>query len=132
MGCCGKIITKVGRIAIGYTNLARDKKYEFTDDRIRACQKCIWNTWLTKDEYTAFLLRHNIKILTNFTQLEKLPLLPKHALDARRRGLYCRICKCFIPTKASIEDEDCLKGFWPKRLNSPQKTLKKKVVMMDY
>ena len=43
MGCCGKAekILKVGTsIVIGYTNLARGKKYEFTDSRIRICQQC--------------------------------------------------------------------------------------------
>ncbi len=46
MGCCGGTIKKVGQIATGYVNLARGKKYEFTDDRVRVCQKCEFNYWL--------------------------------------------------------------------------------------
>lgn len=71
MGCCKKI----KNIAIGYTNLARGVKYEFTDDRVRACQKCDWRYWIG-------------------------------------RTLWCRVCKCFIPAKARVENEKCPKGFW--------------------
>lgn len=46
MSCCGKTIRKAKHIAIGYTNLARGKKYEFTDDRIRTCRKCDNNWWI--------------------------------------------------------------------------------------
>lgn len=55
MGCCGKaksVVKKIGKkaqnIAVGYTNLARGRKYEFTDDRIRTCQKCEKNSWIGK------------------------------------------------------------------------------------
>ncbi len=51
MGCCGKVKSvgrKVKNIAIGYTALARGVKYEFTDDRIRACQKCEKNYWIKR------------------------------------------------------------------------------------
>lgn len=46
MSCCGGIAKKVRQIATGYTNLIRGKKYEFTDDRVRVCQKCEFNYWL--------------------------------------------------------------------------------------
>jgi hypothetical protein len=45
MGCCGKAAKKIGNIAVGWANLARGIKYEFTDDRIRACQKCEKAYW---------------------------------------------------------------------------------------
>lgn len=51
MTCCGKIKqTKqtVKNIAQGYKNLAIGKKYEYTDTRIRACQKCEFNYWIGK------------------------------------------------------------------------------------
>ncbi len=51
MACCGKtkaVLKKGKHIAIGYMNLARGAKYEFTDDRIRACQKCDFNYWIKK------------------------------------------------------------------------------------
>jgi len=46
MPCCGKTIKKARNIATGYTNLVRGKKYEFTDDRVRTCQKCDKNYWI--------------------------------------------------------------------------------------
>lgn len=46
MGCCGGTIKKARQIAEGYTNLVMGKKYEFTDDRIRACQQCDDHYWI--------------------------------------------------------------------------------------
>jgi len=117
MGCCGKtksVLKKGKHIAIGYTNLARGKKYEFTDSRVRLCQLCDDNTWLTLKEYANWLKQHGIEVLTNFTQLEKLSPLPKHSLDNKRRNLFCRLCKCFIPAKAKVENEKCLLNKWEK------------------
>ncbi len=51
MSCCGKVKSvgrKVKNITIGYTALAIGIKYEFTDDRIRACQKCEKNYWIKR------------------------------------------------------------------------------------
>jgi len=48
MGCCGKGVKKVKNIAKGYTALVRGIKYEFTDGRVRICQKCDKNYWVGK------------------------------------------------------------------------------------
>ena len=48
MTCCGKTIQTVKNITQGYKNLATGKKYEFTDTRVRACQKCEFNYWIGK------------------------------------------------------------------------------------
>ena len=121
MGCCGgttkKTVRQIKDIVTGYANLARNKKYEFTDDRVRDCQECDEQTWLTKTEYDAWLLRNGIKVLTNFTQLEKLPKLPKHEQSNKRRRLYCRLCKCFIPAKARVKDKICPLGKWESDTN---------------
>lgn len=49
MRCCNKA-KQVGRkavnIAKGYTALAIGKKYDFTDDRVRVCQKCKRGYWI--------------------------------------------------------------------------------------
>ncbi len=112
MGCCGKTIEKVKNIAIGYSNLVADIKFEFTDDRVRTCQKCDENTWLSGKEYTKWLLENGIKVITHLTELEKLPKLPKHELNKKRRNLYCRLCKCFIPAKARVKEYYCPLGKW--------------------
>jgi len=48
MGCCGKGIKTIKNIARGYTALALNIKYEFTDDRVRVCQKCDYGYWIAK------------------------------------------------------------------------------------
>lgn len=108
MGCCGKI----RNIATGYTNLALGKKYKFTDNRIRICQKCEEQTWMSKTEYAAWLLSYGVDIIKNFSDLKKLPRLPKHKQIRNRRNIFCRICKCFIPAKARVEDEQCPLKKW--------------------
>ena len=53
MTCCEKakhVVKKAGHIAEGFSRLATDtigitEKYEFTDDRVRICQKCDRNQW---------------------------------------------------------------------------------------
>ncbi len=49
MGCCNKaktVLKKGKNIVKGYTALAIGKKYEFTDGRVRKCQKCQYGYWL--------------------------------------------------------------------------------------
>jgi len=51
MPCCGKaksVLKKGKAIVNGYSALAVGIKYEFTDDRIRACQKCEKNYWIRR------------------------------------------------------------------------------------
>lgn len=48
MGCCGKTIRKTGNIVKGIVTLMRGIKYEFTDGRVRICQKCEYNYWIKK------------------------------------------------------------------------------------
>lgn len=119
MGCCGKaksVLVKGKRIAVGFTNYTRGKKFEFTDGRIRKCKKCDESTWMSKVEYSLWLIKYGIKnpVAVTTLQLDKLPKLPKHEQSRTRRCLYCRICKCFIPGKASVENEKCLLKRWPK------------------
>ena len=51
MTCCGKaksVLKKGKHIVKGFTALATGKKYEFTDGRIRICQKCEFNYWIKR------------------------------------------------------------------------------------
>ena len=51
MSCCGKakkILKKGKNIVKGNVALARGIKYEFTDGRVRICQKCDYNYWIGK------------------------------------------------------------------------------------
>ena len=84
MACCGKTIKKVGDIATGYTRYATGIKYEFTDGRIRTCHKCDEQTWMSKAEYALWLTKNGIEVLKNFTELEKLPKIPKNPTTTTR------------------------------------------------
>ncbi len=115
MNCCGKakaVLHKGKNIVVGYANYAVGKEYEFTDSRIRTCWTCDMQTWMSGIEYDLWLLQHGIEVVTSFTQLEKLPMLPKYEQSSRRRRLYCRLCKCFIPGKARVTEEKCPLGKW--------------------
>lgn len=113
-GCCGKRTARqqAEDMVEGYANLARGKKLKFTDSRVRTCEMCDEQTWMSEAEYTAWLLRNGIKVLRNFTQLEKLPKLPKYEKSPKRTGLYCRICKCFIEAKSRAKSAKCQLGKW--------------------
>ena len=112
-GCCDgerTIGQQAKDMAEGYANLARGKKLKSTDSRARTCETCDERTWMSEAEYTAWLLRNGIKVLRNFTQLEKLPKLPKYEKSPKHTGLYCRICKCFIEAKTRTEKARCQLG----------------------
>ena len=115
MSCCGEaksVGRQVRNIAVGYVSYKMGVRYEFTDDRIRACHKCDEQTWMGLAEYNRWLAANSIDVLKNFTQLEKLPKLPKYQQGPKRRRLYCRICKCFIPAKARVEEMKCPLDKW--------------------
>ncbi|RLC38843.1 hypothetical protein DRH27_01285 [Candidatus Falkowbacteria bacterium] len=114
MGCCGKtknIVKGLSGVAIEKLTRLKIASYEFTNDRIRTCHKCDEQTWLTKIEYLTWLFDNGIKILRNWSQLETLPKLSKKE-QRKNCGLYCRICKCFIPGKARIDNEKCPLDKW--------------------
>ena len=115
MPCCGKTIKKLikaGHIIQGNLLNFADVKYEFTDGRIRTCWGCDEQTWLTKVEYAQWLKANGIEVLKNLHQLEVLPKLPKYELDAQRRNLFCRICKCFVPAAARVKKKKCPLEKW--------------------
>jgi len=48
MGCCGKIVKITGHVIEGYGNFVRGKRFEFTNERIKTCQKCEFNYWVKR------------------------------------------------------------------------------------
>ena len=121
MGCCGKKLVRVsgkvkniakGNITLALSFVLPAFKFEFADDRIRACHKCKKQTWLTAAEYLAWMKAQGITtVIKNLDVLEKLPELPKKNHE-RGRKLCCMICKCFVPAKAYVKEEACPLGKW--------------------
>jgi hypothetical protein len=108
--CCGQ----AGSIAEGFYNLARGIKLKNTDRNIEICKRCENNTFMGQFEYDAWLLKNGIKILRNFSQLEKLEMLPKFEQSKERNKMFCRICKCYIEAKARASRSDCSLNRWEK------------------
>ena len=116
MTCCGKgkaIFHKGKNIAKGYTALVTGKEYEFADARIAVCRDCEYSTWMTELDYAAWLLKNGVKVLTHLDDLTQLPMLPKQNTG---RTIWCRLCKCNIPAKAAVTDEQCPKNKWPETI----------------
>lgn len=66
---------------------------------------------MTKTEYAEWLINNGKDIIGNFTELEKLPALPK--MDKRDNTLmFCRLCKCELDAKCRVKDERCPLGRW--------------------
>lgn len=134
-GCCGEKIEKliieaekeistvstVGKLAdIAVGNLSHVieelfkisvSKCPATDSRIEKCLTCDKNTWLTKYEFVRFVLKYGREFIRNIDDLTRLPDLPKKE-KRKRTGLFCQLCKCFIPAKARLEDQECELGRW--------------------
>ena len=115
MGCCGKAkkaVRKARNITAGYVNLATGKRYEFIQHRLAKCSRCDEQTWMSGVEYSQWMLRHGVKVIANFTELEKLPRLPKQKRSGKRDRSFCRLCKCYILAAIRVKNKKCLLGKW--------------------
>lgn len=112
MGCCGDRIKKIITIGRNYVKAGLEgidiiKPYKHRSERIIVCRQCEESTWMTMKEYIDWLGTNGIEILKNIDQLEKLDKLPKYPLSEKRRNLFCRICKCYVPCKAGDNKQEC-------------------------
>ena len=106
MSCCGKIKNIVAGTAkrlLSPSELARH--------RLEICDRCEFQTWLLPHEYAVWLAGHGIEVRKNFTQLEKLPDLPKKEYRPLA-GKYCMRCKCALNGKVRENGEICTEKMW--------------------
>jgi len=108
MGCCGKVFN----LLAGWANIASGRMCASAGSRMKKCRDCDTATWMGTKEYLKWIANRGVAVLTNLSQLETLEPLPKYQQDTKRRNLFCRICKCYIPAKARVEKETCPKGLW--------------------
>lgn len=87
------------------------EKYEYWRQRRDECKVCDESTWMTFSEFNRWLAGHGVEVIENIDDLSVLPKLPKQAY-AKGRKLFCRICKCFVPAKAMVKEEECPLGRW--------------------
>jgi len=117
MGCCNEKIKRIITIGKSYIKAGLEgvdiiKPYKHRFERVVICRQCDESTWMAMKEYTDWLIANGIDILKNIDQLEKLDKLPKYSLSEKRRNLFCRICKCYVPRKADEEKEKCKLDKW--------------------
>jgi hypothetical protein len=117
MGCCGKGITKIGHILKGTAKALAGDSIELSNRRLLVCEQCPEKTWLNAQEYIQWLLSHGIEVIRHFTELEKLPKLPKQNRDKSHRHPFCRVCKCSLRAKTFVEEEACPLGKWSEANN---------------
>lgn len=112
---CSACSDKIAAIVKGYLAVIGTKYFNASDqiasDRYRICRSCSQGTWMAGTEYAAWLFTNGIHVLKNINDLTVLPPLPKRS-DGK--NLFCRLCKCYIPAKASVEDEKCPLDKWDK------------------
>lgn len=122
MGCpCKKKVKAVMDIVEGNVKLLEDKVRQMTGDttgympyvarRLERCLGCGQLTWLTVGEYAGFLMAHAVDVVKEFGELEKLPSMSKFE-KRDGTGMYCRMCKCYLPAKARVKDMKCPMGRW--------------------
>jgi hypothetical protein len=121
MTCCGGTIKKAGQILQGNVNLAIDsalklfrlptERYHMAEVRKAICRKCEKHTWLYASEYMEWIKQNGIEVFKNLADLTALPELPR-ADYVKGKKLFCMICKCWIPAKAEVNNEQCPLNQW--------------------
>ena len=120
MTCCGKAMKRAANIGQGYfwTTLESlfvlpKNRCERASSRLDRCRRCEMGTWLTKREFGVWIQKEVgvVKAATELHKTETGPLLPKLE-QASGRKLFCRICKCGLPAKSYVRDEQCPLGHW--------------------
>ncbi len=106
--CCGqsKKTTKgvLKEINQAYKNHRSGSKHSLTDKWFEICKSCKENTWLSKVEYAAWAVKNTGKLIQNFKHTEKIKKLPKQEKTKKRNTLYCRLCKCDMEVKTTLND----------------------------
>jgi hypothetical protein len=115
MGCCGKInkVVSIAKgnlaVALDAINLLPSEKYLYHAVRLRACRVCQHHTYLTEDEYIAWIEANGglAKFVAEIDTLEKWPPLPIEHNEQPGAKLFCSLCKCWLPAKSYVKNENC-------------------------
>jgi hypothetical protein len=114
MSCCGKIASIVkGNVLekadklIGLPVDIKDMAFE----RFNICRNCDEVTWLTVTEYTEWLVKNGLEVVTHLDELETLPPLDKKPYRDGAK-MVCRFCKCWLAKKVYVESEKCPQNKW--------------------
>ena len=118
MSCCNGKLEKIENIIEGNVLNALDnlfllpaEKHKQKNIRLAICRSCPKQTWLIAIDYLNWLKLNKIEVIKNLNDLSVLPELEKKEYQKRTK-LFCRICKCWLPAKAYVENEQCPLNKW--------------------
>jgi hypothetical protein len=119
MGCCGQEkITTMIHIAQGVAMATLDSvftlpkdRYSYVNDRLNICSTCPKITFMHKSEYLEWLRQNKIEVLKHIEDLSVLPELEIQQFEVGKT-FFCAICKCWLPAKAYVKDEQCPLKNW--------------------
>jgi hypothetical protein len=115
MGCCGKIskglsIAK-GNLAVVLEkiNMVPADQFIYHSVRLRACRECEHHTYLTESEFLDWIENNGglAKFVAEIDTLEQWPLLLIEQNERPGTKLFCSLCKCWLPAKAYVKQENC-------------------------
>jgi|GEM_PF-2883653 len=119
MACCGKIL-KAAKIAEGNLLFLMDKIKALPEktcrranSRLVMCRQCENCTWMEWKEFFLWIESNGRKqkFIDEIGDLTGWPLLPKKEYSKGKK-LFCRICKCWLPAKSYVNEEQCPLGLW--------------------
>ena len=114
MGCCGKLskgfsIAK-GNLAVVLEkiNLLPADQFMYHSVRLRACRDCEHHTYLTESEFLDWIENNGglVKFVAEIDTLDQWPPLPFQKEQPGAK-LFCSLCKCWLPAKAYVKQENC-------------------------
>lgn len=118
MACCIEtskkvfaIITGTALAGFGGHFLLPEEKSQISRLRLAVCRQCESSTWLKITDYAGWLKGDGIEVVKNIADLSVLPMLDKKDYQPRAK-LFCRICKCWLPAKTYVKNEQCPLNKW--------------------
>lgn len=116
MSCC---LGHLSRILKGFSIVILEQLFRMPADkasqaiqRKTICRECDHHTWLSLMEMIAYLKKHQINQVKDLERLENLEPLPIREKEHDKDRLFCAVCKCWIPAKAAVKDENCPLKKW--------------------
>ena len=99
---------KVGSIVTGYIGLARGSLSSIAEQRINACRRCEFRTYLNIQQYNRWIKDSGgySKFIQEVHGLDAWPDLPDNK-DGTSGEMFCRKCKCLLRAKAYSSNEKC-------------------------
>ena len=114
MGCCGKLSKGLSiakgnmAVVLEKINLLPSDQFIYHSVRLRACRACEHHTYLTESEFLVWIENNGglVKFVTEIDTLDQWLPLP---IQQEQPGakLFCRLCKCWLPAKAYVKNENC-------------------------